>query len=107
VKNLEWSRGQTAAPEILPLTLDCHEEFVQVPDVAQATLSVPEYTGVFGTELSEPLSNGLVGDYDPALCQQILNISEAQAKSMIEPNGMADDIRWKSMSVIVGSIGGH
>ena len=95
------------APEILPLTLDCHEEFVQVPDVPQASLSAPEYMGVFGTELSAPLSNGLVGDYDSAPCQQILNIPEIQAESMIEPNGMADDIRRKSMSVIVGSIGGH
>ena len=95
------------APEILPLTLDCYEEFVQVPDVAQATLPVPKYTDVFGTELSAALSNGLVRDYDPALCQQILNISEAQAESVVEPNGMADDIRRKSMSVIVGSIGGH
>jgi len=89
------------------LTPDCHEEFVQVPDVAQATLPAPEYAGVFGTELSAPLSNGLVGDYDPSLCQQILNISQAQAKSIIEPNGMADDIRRKSMSVIAGSIGCH
>jgi hypothetical protein len=32
-------------------------------------------------------------DYDPALCQQILNIAEAQAESMMYPNGMADDIR--------------
>jgi hypothetical protein len=38
------------APEILPLTLDCYEEFVQAPDVAQATLPAPEYMGVFGTE---------------------------------------------------------
>jgi hypothetical protein len=68
-------------PEILPLTLDCHEEFIQVPDVAQATLPVPEYVGVFGTELSAPLSNGLIGDYDPTLCQQVLNISEAQAET--------------------------
>jgi hypothetical protein len=68
---------------------------------------VPEYAGVFGTELPAPRSNGLVGDYDPSLCQKILNISEAQAKSIIEPNGMADDIRRKSMSVIVGSIGDH
>ena len=94
-------------PEILPLTPACYEEFVQVPDVAQATLPAPEYAGVFGTELSAPLSNGLVGDYAPSLCQQILNISVTQAKSMIEPNGMADDIRRKSMSVIVRSIGGH
>jgi hypothetical protein len=50
---------------------------------------------------------GNIGDYDPSLCQKILNISEAQAKSIIEPNGMADDIRRKSMSVIVGSIGDH
>jgi hypothetical protein len=51
---------------------------------------VPDYTGVFGTELSAPLSDGLVGDYDPALCQQILNIAKAQAKSIIDPYGMAD-----------------
>ena len=56
------------APEILSLAPDCHEEFVQVPDVAQTSLSAPKFVGVFDTELSAPLSNGLVGDYDPALC---------------------------------------
>jgi len=70
-------------------------------------LPVPEYPGVFGAELSTPLSNGLVGDYDPALCQQILNISETQVESVAKPNGMADDMRWESMSVIVGNIGCH
>jgi hypothetical protein len=95
------------APEILPLTLDFHEEFVQMPNVAHATLPVPEYTGVFGTELTAPLSNGLVGDYDPALCQQILNISEAQAETVVKPNSMADDSWRKSVSAIVGSIGFH
>jgi hypothetical protein len=95
------------APEILPFTLNCHEEFVQVPDVPQASLSASEYMGVFGTELSAPLSNGLEGDGDPALCQQILNISEAQAETVVKPNSMADDIWRKSVSVIVGSIGAY
>jgi hypothetical protein len=30
--------------------------------------SSPECPGVFDTELQTPLSNGLVADYDPALC---------------------------------------
>ena len=96
-----------SALEILSLTLDCYEEFVKVPDVTQATLPVPEYAGVFGAEFLAPLPNGLIRDYDPALRQQILDISKAQAEPMVEPNGMADDIRRKSMSVIVGSIAGH
>jgi hypothetical protein len=41
------------------------------------------------------------------LRQQVLNISETQAESMIEPNGMADDIRRESMSVIVERVGSH
>jgi hypothetical protein len=69
------------APEMLPLTLYCREEFVQVPDVVQVTLPVPEYLGEFITELSAPLWNGLIGDYDPTLCQQVLSISEAQAET--------------------------
>jgi hypothetical protein len=71
------------APEILPWTLDCHKEYVQVPDVAQVALPTPEYSGLFSTKLSTLLSNGLVGDDHPALCQQTLNISQAQAKWII------------------------
>ena len=69
-----------------------------MPSVAQEALSSLECPGVLGAELLTPLSDGLVGDYDPALCQKVFNISEAQAESMIEPDGMADDIRSKSVS---------
>ena len=58
-------------------------------------------------ELLTPLSDGLVGDYDPALCQKVFNISEAQAESVIEPDGMADDIQRKSVSVIGWCIVAH
>ena len=62
---------------------------------------------LLGAELLTPLSDGLVGDYDPALRQKVFNISEAQAESMIEPDGMADDIRRKSVSLIGWCIGVH
>jgi hypothetical protein len=54
---------------------DLHEEIVQVPDVAQAGLPVPEFASIFGTEFSAPVSNSFVSDHDRALRQQILNIT--------------------------------
>jgi hypothetical protein len=92
---------------ILPLTLDRHEQFVQVPGVAQAPLPSPERPGVFDTKLPTPLSDGFVADGDAPLRQKIFHISKAQAESVVEPNSMANDIRWKSISVISGRVGFH
>jgi len=55
------------APEILSVTPDSHEEFVQMPSITQAALSSLECPGVLGAELQTPLSDGLVRDYDPTL----------------------------------------
>ena len=55
------------APEIVSLTPNVHEEFIQVPRIAQATLSPIEGTGVRGAELSTPLPDALVGDNDPVV----------------------------------------
>lgn len=54
-------------PQILSLTLDRHEQFVQVPAVAQASLPSPERPGLFDTELPTPLADGFVADCDPPL----------------------------------------
>ena len=40
------------------------------------------------------------GDGDPALGKEVLYISKAQTKAMVEPNGVADDLRWKSISAV-------
>jgi hypothetical protein len=40
-------------------------------------------------------------------CQEIFDISEAQAEAVVEPNGMADDLRRKSISVVVGCMAVH
>jgi hypothetical protein len=94
-------------PQILSLTLDSHEQFIQVPRVAQATLSSPQSPGVFNTKLPTPLSDGFVADCDAPLCQKIFHISEAQAKSVVKPNGMTDNFTGKSISPITGHVGFH
>ncbi len=81
------------APEIVLLTPNVHEEFIQVPRIAQPTSATLERTSVLGAELQTPQSDGLVSDDDPPRCQEIFDISEAQAEAVVEPNGMADDLR--------------
>ncbi len=96
-----------SSPEIMSLTLDGYEQFIHVPDVAQATLPPLEPTGVLRVEFEAPLPDGLVGDDDPALRQKILDLPKAQAKAMIEPDGVADDLGRKAVSAVAGRIVVH
>jgi hypothetical protein len=94
-------------PEILLATLDVHEEFVQVPRVAQASLPAPEDPGVRRTEPPTPLPNRLVGHGDAPLGEEIFGISEAQTETVVEPDGVTDDFWRKSVSVVAGGMAGH
>jgi hypothetical protein len=86
-------------PEIVPLALDAHEELVQVPDVSHTTLPTPQVLRVVESELLAPLPDGLMRDNDSPLRQEVLDVSEAQTESMIQPDGVTDDLRWESVSV--------
>ena len=96
-----------SAPEILPLTVDRQEEFVQVPSVAQATFSALELSGVLRTKLPRPLSDGLVGHDDAPLGEEIFDIPEAQTESIVEPDRMADDLGREPVSVVARCFGVH
>jgi hypothetical protein len=93
-----------STPEIVLLTLDVHEELIQVSRISQATLSPFEATSILGTELPTPLPDGLVRDHDPSLYQKILDVSEAQAEAVVEPDGVADDLRRESVSSVADRI---
>ncbi len=94
-------------PEVMPLPLDVHEEFVQVPDISQPSLPAPQSAGVFGSELPTPLPDGLVGDDDASLRQEFLDVPEAQREPVVKPDGVTDDLRRESVSVVAASIGFH
>ena len=90
------------APEILALTVDRHEDLVQEPRISESTLSSLQLPSVVGAELPAPLPNGFVRHDDAAFGQQILDIPEAQAVSVVEPDGMADDFGRKAMPKVAG-----
>ena len=95
------------APEILALTVDRHEHFVLEPGVSESTVSSLQPPSVVGAELSAPLPNGFVRHDDAAFGKEILDIPEAQAVSVVEPDGVADDVRRKAMPQVAGSTSVH
>ena len=95
------------APQILALTVDRDEDFVQQPRISESTLTSLHPPGVIGAELPAPLPNSFVRHDDAAFGQQILDIPEAQAVSVIQPDGVADDFRRKAMPKVAGSSNVH
>jgi len=94
-------------PQVLALTVDRDEDFVQEPRSAESTLAALQLPGVIGAELHAPLSNGFVRHDDAPFGQQILGFLEAQAVSVAQPHGVADDGRGKAMTKVAGSTRVH
>ena len=70
-------------------------------------MSALQPPGVVGAELPAPLPNGFVRHDDAAFGQQILNIPEAQAVSVVQPHGVADDFGRKAVPKVAGSTRVH
>ena len=85
------------APQILLATLDRDEHLVEMPGVSQPTAPAPQLPGVDRPEPLAPLPNRLVGDRYASLREEIFSIAEAEAESIVEPDRVADDVRWESI----------
>jgi len=72
--------------------------------VAQSAFAISQPARVGGSELPAPVSNRLVGNDDPSLGQEILDVSQAEGKSVVEPDGMANDRRWEAVTGVAGRV---
>ena len=87
-------------PEILLLAVDSNEDFVQVPNIAKPALTPLQFSGIVRTELLAPEPNRLIRDGDSPFGEKILDIAEAQAETMVSPDGVTDDFRRETVTVI-------
>lgn len=65
--------------------------------VTVAAVLAPQSMRVMGPELVAPEAGRLVGDEDPSPSQEVLDVSMADIEAVIEPNGVLDDLRRKSV----------
>ena len=93
-----------STPQIVPLTVDRDEHFVQEPGIAESTLPSSQSPSVVWPELYAPAADCLVGDHNSSLRQQqILGISQADTKSVVEPDCVTDDLGRESVSAVARS----
>ena len=94
-------------PQILLLAVDSNEDLIQVPVVAQPSLSSLQFPSIVRTELLTPLPDRLIGHDDSALGEKILDIPEAQAEAMVSPDRIADDLGRETIAGVTRAIALH
>jgi len=91
------------APKTLLLSVDSHENFIQMPGIAESSLFLLKALCIVGPEFPAPSSDGFVRNKDAALGQEIFHITQAETEAMIDPHRIADDFRRETVSVVTGS----
>jgi hypothetical protein len=68
------------APKINALAVNPDEDFIQMPAHIRTRVRTSQFSGIGQAKLNRPATNRFLGNVDPALGQQIFDVSEAQGK---------------------------
>ncbi len=81
-------------------TIDFHENLVDEEGVTITTVLSLQPSSILCTKFDAPEPDSLAADGNASLGQKIFNIPVAEIESMVEPNGIANDVRWKSVTFV-------
>ena len=85
-----------SAPEVVPLTVDLHEDLVEMPTpVARSQPLDPAFSYLVCEHRPEPVppvAHCFVADIDTPLVQQILDVSQREREPNVEHHREADDL---------------
>jgi len=87
-------------PKIMQLAADLDEHLVEIPGVTHSALSFFQFPGIFRPKSVAPVPNGFIRDGNATFVQKVFHIPKAQTEAMIQPNGVTDDCRMKSVSMV-------
>jgi hypothetical protein len=87
-------------PEIVACAVDPHKHLVQVPCVPRSRTSATQWIGVLLPELHTPLTERFVRHNDPTGEQELFDIALAEARTEVQPDPMADDLRGEAVVFI-------
>ena len=84
----------------MPHVLNPDEHLVPVPLVAGPWPAVAQAVGKGLAELLAPPTYRLMEDGNATFSQKSLDIPQAEAEHVIQPDRMADDLRGKAMAIV-------
>jgi hypothetical protein len=88
------------AAQIHPLARDPDDHLVEMPSIARPRTNLPQPPHNHRPEFQHPAAHALVGDGEPALGQQFLDIAVAQRETQVEPHSVLDDNRRKAVAAV-------
>ena len=86
--------------EIMLHALDLDENLIKMPLISGPWPTTSQTIGKIRTELLAPALYRLVGDIDATLSQDQLNIPQAEAERVVQPDGMADDLGGEPTTIV-------
>jgi hypothetical protein len=87
-------------PQRVPLLLDRDEDLIQMPLIPGPRPPAAQLIGILLPELPAPLADGFVGDDDTADEEEFFDVTMAEAKTVVQPNGVTDDFPRKAMMLV-------
>ncbi len=95
------------APEIVLHAPDPDEHLVEMPLVSGLRTAAAHGFGKALAKFPAPAPHGLIRDDDAPLREQELDIPQAEAEHMIQPDGMADNLSGEPMAIVRVGCGLH
>ena len=81
--------------------VDLNEDFIDVEGIAVASVLSFQSAGVNGSELDAPEADRFSTDGNASLSQEIFDIPVAEIESVVEPDGVGNDI-WREAVALIG-----
>ena len=87
-------------PQVMLLAVDFYEDFIDEEIIALSPVLSLQSAGIDSTELDTPESDRFSSDCNATLSQQIFDIAVAQVESVVEPDGVTDDVGRESVALV-------
>src|SRR6266498_5669488 len=88
------------SPQPVATTTNTKRHLVEMPFVARSSSAPTQLVNEGGSELSAPAADGFITDLDAALGQEILDVTQAEVETVVEPDGVGDDFSWEAVTAI-------
>ena len=88
------------APQVVLFTSDLDEDFIAKECVSIAWVLAAQALGNLRSILDSPEADRFTADGNTAFGEEVFDISVAQTESMVQPNGVTDDLGRKPVSLV-------
>jgi hypothetical protein len=90
-------------PKPMLSAINGDDGFIEMPLVAEQRRTTSNGVGKIPAKLFGPAPDGLVAHHNSSCRQQVLDHSQPQRTTEIEPDGLGDHLDWEAMTAIEGT----